>query len=63
MKKLIQITPALPPEVNGLGDYAYKLAENLLKHHIQTTFICTGKGDNNNLNSHFIKPNKNDRCS
>ena len=31
--KLIQIVPKLPPEVDGIGDYAFFLAQQLLNNH------------------------------
>ncbi|NEP56477.1 MAG: hypothetical protein F6K31_05560 [Symploca sp. SIO2G7] len=38
---LVQITPKLPPEMDGIGDYAFKLAEGLSEHHkILTHFLA-----------------------
>jgi len=37
---LIQVVPGIPPKVNGIGDYAYKLARRLRDGHgIKTTFL------------------------
>lgn len=39
---LIQITPTLPPDVNGLGDYAFNLAESLRANcGLRTKYLVT----------------------
>lgn len=39
---LIQITPKLPPDVNGLGDYAFNLAESLRANFgLKTKYLVT----------------------
>jgi len=43
--KLIQIVPKLPPEVDGIGDYAFFLAQQLLNNHqVKTDFIVCNPG-------------------
>lgn len=41
---IIQITPRLPPAIDGLGDYALKLADGLLKYGIVTQFLTCPQG-------------------
>lgn len=41
---IIQITPRLPPAIDGLGDYALKLADGLLKYGIVTHFLTCPQG-------------------
>jgi hypothetical protein len=40
--RVIHIVPALPPQVNGLGDYAWALAEGLRPLGIASAFLVTG---------------------
>ncbi|MCL1464880.1 hypothetical protein [Argonema galeatum] len=43
--KIVQIVPRLPPYTDGVGDYALRLAEQLLKeHNITTQFIVFQQG-------------------
>ena len=40
MVDLVQIVPRLPPAIDGVGDYAFLLAQQMRKAHgIQTTFV------------------------
>lgn len=41
---IIQITPRLPPAIDGLGDYTLKLADGLLKYGIVTHFLTCPQG-------------------
>ncbi len=44
-KNIIQITPRLPPAIDGLGDYSLKLADGLLKNYgILTHFLTCQPG-------------------
>ncbi len=44
-KNIIQITPRLPPAIDGVGDYSLKLADGLLKNYgIVTHFLTCQQG-------------------
>jgi len=56
--KILQIVPQLPPSINGLGDYAFNLANQLLlQSNVNTTFlVCDPKWEGtDSINEFKIK--------
>jgi len=45
MSALTQLTPAIPPIVDGLGDYAVRLAEALRQRGIESKFVTPAPGN------------------